>query len=120
MDSETRVFLDVQIGDYAPKRMVIRLFTDMCPKTCESFRALCTGELGTTRSGHPLFYQDVPFHRVIRRFMMQGGQQRRRWLLLLLFPPSDSIPTTGMLAYDIRHGNHQINCLRQATVRMFH
>jgi cyclophilin family peptidyl-prolyl cis-trans isomerase len=73
MDSETRVFLDVQIGDYAPKRIVIRLFTDMCPKTCESFRALCTGELGTTRSGHPLFYQDVPFHRVIRRFMMQGG-----------------------------------------------
>ena len=38
--------------------MVMQLFADSCPKTCENFRALCTGEMGIGKiTGKPLHYQ---------------------------------------------------------------
>lgn len=39
-----------------------------------SFRALCTGELGMSpSSGVPLYYKNSIIHRVIPEFMIQGG-----------------------------------------------
>ena len=64
-----RVFLDVSIGELEAGRIEIDLFGDT-PKTCENFRALCTGEKGLAKvSGKPLHFKDTIFHRVIPGFM---------------------------------------------------
>ncbi|XP_015122333.1 peptidyl-prolyl cis-trans isomerase cyp11 [Diachasma alloeum] len=69
-----RVFFDVEIGGLPIGRIVFELFTDLCPQTCENFRALCTGELGLGKTtGKPLHYKGIIFHRVVKDFMIQGG-----------------------------------------------
>ena len=45
-DKNKRVFMDVSIDGSAIGRLIIKLFDDIVPKTCENFRALCTGEKG--------------------------------------------------------------------------
>lgn len=69
-----RVFFDVEVGGLAIGRVVFQLFNDLCPITCENFRALCTGEKGLGKnSGKPLHYKGIIFHRVVKDFMVQGG-----------------------------------------------
>lgn len=52
-------------------RLIMELYADVCPKTCENFRQLCTGEM--RKDGVPVGYKGAPFHRVIKDFMIQGG-----------------------------------------------
>merc|ERR1712032_967052 len=68
-----KVFFDMTIGGTAAGRIEMELRADVCPKTAENFRALCTGEKGTAKSGKPLHFKGSIFHRVIPEFMCQGG-----------------------------------------------
>ena len=67
------VFFDMTIGGEAAGRISMELRADVCPKTAENFRSLCTGEKGNGRSGIPLHFKNSAFHRVIPDFMCQGG-----------------------------------------------
>ena len=69
-----RCFFDIAIGGIPVGRVVFQLYADICPKTCENFRALCTGEMGIGKgTGKPLHYQGTTFHRVVKSFMIQSG-----------------------------------------------
>ncbi|GAB4817167.1 hypothetical protein N2152v2_004213 [Parachlorella kessleri] len=65
------VFFDVAIGGQPAGRIKMELFADICPKTAENFRQLCTGEF--RRGGVPTGYKGSLFHRIIKGFMIQGG-----------------------------------------------
>merc|ERR1712187_774869 len=60
-------------GGAAASRIEMTLRADVVPKTAENFRALCTGEKGTGKSGKRLHFKGSTFHRVITDFMAQGG-----------------------------------------------
>merc|ERR1712102_52570 len=62
----TRVFFDVTADGTPLGKIIMELRCDVVPKTCENFRALCTGEKGYG-------YKGSTFHRVIPNFMCQGG-----------------------------------------------
>lgn len=73
-----RCFFDIQIGGQSAGRVVFELFSDLCPKTCENFRALCTGEKGISQKSEiPLHYKGSPIHRIVKDFMVQGGDFTR-------------------------------------------
>jgi len=70
----SKCFFDISAGGEALGRVVFGLYGNVTPKTCENFRALCTGEKGMSKNcAVPYHYKGVKFHRVVKGFMMQGG-----------------------------------------------
>jgi peptidyl-prolyl cis-trans isomerase-like 6 len=70
------VFLNIAIGKAKPQRVTLELYSDVAPKTCENFRALCTGEKGETEAGDnkvKLHYLNNLFHRIVKGGWVQGG-----------------------------------------------
>merc|ERR1712039_203455 len=66
MSGNKRVFFDVEASGEKLGKIVMELRFDVTPRTCENFRALCTGEKG-------FGFKGSAFHRVIPNFMCQGG-----------------------------------------------
>ncbi len=58
LDKKTAVILETTQG-----RIDILLWPDVAPKACENFESL-------VNKG---YYNDVPFHRIVKGFMIQGG-----------------------------------------------
>lgn len=54
-----KVFMDVEndVDKGMGGRIVFELFSDTTPLTAENFRALCTGEKGKGKDGHPLHFK---------------------------------------------------------------
>ncbi|PXF50042.1 Peptidyl-prolyl cis-trans isomerase A2 [Gracilariopsis chorda] len=61
-----RCYLDVAIDGKPIGSIIIHLRPDIQPRTCENFRALCTGE-------HGFSYQHCKFHRIVPGFVLQSG-----------------------------------------------
>jgi cyclophilin family peptidyl-prolyl cis-trans isomerase len=69
-----KVFFDIHIGKRPAGRIEFELFADICPKTSENFRSLCTGERGISPTSKKLMhYKGCCFHRIISGFMAQSG-----------------------------------------------
>ena len=47
------------------QRVVIELFSDICPKTCSNFKQLCNGSF-VNKAGKKLSYEGAKFHRVVK------------------------------------------------------
>lgn len=65
-------YFNVRIGDHLiNKKIIIELFYEKCPKTCENFIKLCEGF--RSRSNEYLSYERTYFHRVVKNSFIQGG-----------------------------------------------
>ncbi|XP_030850300.1 probable inactive peptidyl-prolyl cis-trans isomerase-like 6 [Strongylocentrotus purpuratus] len=71
----TFVYFDVTVDGEKIGRLLFELFTDQCPRTCENFRALCTGEKGqkTDDTLMKFHYLESLFHRIVPNGWVQGG-----------------------------------------------
>lgn len=56
--------MDVSINGHTQK-VVIELFTEFAPNTCENFRKLCNGVF-TNKAGEKLSYVGTEFQRVVK------------------------------------------------------
>lgn len=66
LKKKPRCFLDISIDGQSVGRIVIELRPDVNPRTCENFKALCTGE-------HGFSYKGCKFHRIVPGFVLQTG-----------------------------------------------
>lgn len=61
------VFFDIAIGGSPKGRIEMELRADVVPKTAENFRALCTGEKGSGKSGKPLHFKGKSREHLVAR-----------------------------------------------------
>lgn len=70
------VYMDIAIGNEIVGRLVIELFNNRVPKTCNNFKELCKGDsLESERHEPPLklSYKSSLIHRVVPNGWIQGG-----------------------------------------------
>jgi cyclophilin family peptidyl-prolyl cis-trans isomerase len=70
--------LEISINGKVAGRLTFELYEDLVPQTCENFKALCTGEKGTSAiSGKPLHYKGCKIHKVFTDYILQAGDFTR-------------------------------------------
>ena len=73
------VYLSIAMdGLPEPQKVVIELFDEYCPKTCDNFKALCSGHQITDKeTGNALTekmsYVNTEIHRVVKGMYVQAG-----------------------------------------------
>jgi len=67
------IWFDISVNHRKVGRVECELFKNVCPKTVENFRCLCTGEKGLGTFGRPLHYKECPIHRIMPGLICQGG-----------------------------------------------
>jgi cyclophilin family peptidyl-prolyl cis-trans isomerase len=73
-DADECAWLEWSIGGTVAGRMVFELYDAAAPRTCASFRALCTGSAGVSSASRlRLHYKGCAAHRLIPGFMLQAG-----------------------------------------------
>eukprot|EP00798_Chlamydomonas_sp_ICE-L_P005536 gene5536-4170_t len=69
--STGRTYVTIEVGEKSQAKMgalLVELYDDICPKTCEHFLRLLTGK------GQAGFkYAGTPFHRLVKHGFIQGG-----------------------------------------------
>ena len=65
-------------GLVEPQKVIIELFDEYCPKTCENFRKLCCGFQKTDKDTGAVVsekqsYVNTEIHRVVKGMYVQGG-----------------------------------------------
>ena len=73
-----RCFFEITIEGLYAGIIVFELYDELCPKTVENFRVLCTGEKGVGPTGKSLCYKGTEIHRVVPHFIIQGGDVLRQ------------------------------------------
>lgn len=69
-----QVFLEFEFGAERERgRVVIELFNDLCPKTCQNFLSLCTGDCGIGEKGLPLCYKGSRVHHIFPTWVLEAG-----------------------------------------------
>ncbi|NXH14852.1 PPIL6 protein, partial [Bucco capensis] len=72
-DTHVFVYLEIAIEEQPVGRLLFELFSDVCPRTCENFHALCTGGAKSLCDGRELTYRNCLFHRLVKNHWIQGG-----------------------------------------------
>jgi peptidylprolyl isomerase len=105
-DVTSTVYFDVSIGGNPAGRIVMGLFGKTVPKTVENFRALCTGEKGTSKvSGKSLFYAGSTFHRVCRAPPLRVNITLNDFSSLIIHLYSQVIPDFMLQGGDFTNGD---------------
>ncbi|NXX13138.1 PPIL6 protein, partial [Podargus strigoides] len=67
------VYLEIAIEEEHVGRLLFELFSDVCPRACENFCALCAGGAKSPHDGRELTYKNSLFHRLVKNGWIQGG-----------------------------------------------
>ena len=71
-ENRSYAFFEVSYrGSAGSEQVVIELFEDICPKTCDNFKKLCQGY--TRPDGQLIGYKGTVFDRIVKGRFIQGG-----------------------------------------------
>ena len=68
------VYMNISIDHQPVGTLLIELFSQALPRTCENFRQLCTGEAGCSpTTGLRLHYKHSNIHKIYKDYLLIGG-----------------------------------------------